>query len=93
MSDKIKLGKYRHYKGNEYYVEDVARHSEDLQYMVVYRCLYDQFGLWVRPLDMFFEDVVIDGVQQPRFAYVGPLEAADIALMPAEVRTKVQASL
>ncbi|WGO97082.1 DUF1653 domain-containing protein [Saccharophagus degradans] len=92
MNDKITLGKYRHYKGNEYYVEDVARHSEDLSYLVVYRCLYGEFGLWVRPLEMFLEDVTIDGVVQPRFAYQGPLTSADIDVMPEAVRAKVLAN-
>ena len=66
----LEKGKYRHYKGNLYEVVDVARHSETLEYMVIYRALYGDFGLWVRPLAMFVEDVVIEGMVEPRFAKV-----------------------
>ena len=64
----IPTGKYRHYKGNEYQVIGIARHSESHEEMVVYRPLYGEGGLWVRPAAMFSEDVVIDGKTQPRFA-------------------------
>lgn len=57
----IKKGIYRHYKGNLYEVIDVARHSESLEDMVVYRALYGDFKLWVRPLKMFLEDIEING--------------------------------
>lgn len=60
-------GRFRHYKGGEYEVVGAARHSETLEPLVVYRPLYGAGGLWVRPHAMFFEDVVIDGVRQPRF--------------------------
>ena len=63
-------GKYRHYKGNLYEVIGVARHSETLEEMVVYRALYGEGGLWVRPLGMFLENVTVDGKSVPRFAYV-----------------------
>ena len=63
-------GKYRHYKGNLYEVVGVARHSETLEEMVVYRALYGDGGLWVRPLGMFCENITIDGKTVPRFAYV-----------------------
>ena len=66
----ITPGTYRHYKGNLYEVVDVARHSESEEQLVVYRALYGERGLWVRPLAMFEESVVIDGVDQPRFARV-----------------------
>jgi len=66
----ITLGKYRHYKGNEYEVIAVARHSETLEEMVVYKALYGQEDVWVRPLKMFLEDVDVDGVMVPRFALV-----------------------
>jgi len=62
------VGKYRHYKGNLYEVVGIARHSETLEEMVVYRALYGEGGLWVRPLPMFCETVVIDGREIPRFA-------------------------
>ena len=61
-------GRYRHYKGGEYEVLGVARHSETLEPMVVYRPLYNQTGLWVRPYAMFFEAIESNGRQQPRFA-------------------------
>ncbi len=65
---KVKPGRYRHYKGGEYEVIGVARHSETLQPLVLYRPLYNQTGLWVRPYAMFFEDILHDGRRQPRFA-------------------------
>ena len=64
------LGRYRHYKGGEYEVVGVVRHSETLEPMVLYRALYGEAGLWVRPHAMFFESVVIDGQTRPRFALV-----------------------
>jgi hypothetical protein len=65
-------GRYRHYKGNEYLVLDIARHSETEEELVVYRQLYGDHSLWVRPRTMFLETVVISGLTVPRFAYVGP---------------------
>ena len=64
-------GRYRHYKGRFYDVIDVARHSETEEEFVVYRTLYGDFSLWIRPLSMFTEQVEVDGVKQPRFAFVG----------------------
>lgn len=61
-------GRYRHYKGNDYEVLDIARHSETEEELVVYRKLYGDRSLWVRPLAMFMEDVVVDGRSVPRFA-------------------------
>jgi hypothetical protein len=61
------IGRYRHYKGMEYEVVGTVRHSETLEPLTLYRALYGEHGLWVRPAAMFNEDVVIDGVQQPRF--------------------------
>lgn len=66
-----RLGRYRHYKGLDYEVIGCARHSETLEPLVVYRPLYNDSGWWVRPHAMFFETVVIDGVEQPRFAWAG----------------------
>ena len=68
----LRLGRYRHYKGGEYEVIGVARHSETQEPLVVYRPLYNASGWWVRPHAMFFEMVTIDGVVQPRFTPVGP---------------------
>ena len=65
-------GRYRHYKGGEYEVVGVARHSETLEPLVVYRPLYNASGLWVRPHAMFFGTVEIDGRHVPRFARAGP---------------------
>ena len=67
-------GHYRHYKGNEYSVLGVARHSETLEELVVYRQEYGKHGLWVRPKQMFLETVVVDGQAVPRFRYVGGQE-------------------
>ena len=61
------LGRYRHYKGGEYEVIGVARHSETNEAMVVYRPLYNATGWWVRPHAMFFATVVIDGALRLRF--------------------------
>ena len=66
----IKPGIYRHYKGKLYEVSGIARHSETEEALVVYRALYGDYGLWVRPAAMFNETVVIDGVPQPRFTRV-----------------------
>jgi len=65
----MKLGRYRHYKGNFYEVIGVARHSETEESLVVYRPLYGDKRLWVRPLEMFEESVEVDGVKKPRFSY------------------------
>ena len=72
----IKLGKYEHYKGKQYEVIGIARHSETLEELVVYKALYksDEFGdgtLWVRPKQMFFEMIDVDGNKTPRFKYIG----------------------
>lgn len=61
-------GYYRHYKGGRYEVIGVARHSETHEPLVVYRPLYGEGALWVRPYEMFIETVVVDGLAQPRFA-------------------------
>ena len=67
---QLQTGRYRHYKGGEYEVIGVARHSETLEPLVVYRPLYGETGWWVRPYAMFVGEVVIDGVRQPRFVRV-----------------------
>jgi cyclomaltodextrinase len=66
-----KPGRYRHYKGNEYRVLGLARHSETLEVLVVYEALYGERGLWVRPAAMFTETVLHQGGRVPRFAFVG----------------------
>ncbi|ATC63170.1 hypothetical protein CMV30_03915 [Nibricoccus aquaticus] len=67
---KLRPGRYRHYKGKDYQVIDVARHSETEEALVVYRLLYDDHSLWVRPLAMFTEEIEHNGQRQPRFAYL-----------------------
>lgn len=74
MRELVIGGIYRHYKGNNYKVEGVAKHSETLEEMVVYRALYGEGGLWVRPKSMFLEIVEKDGKQFPRFDYIGKEE-------------------
>lgn len=67
----MKLGKYKHFKGNEYEALYVAKHSETLEEMVVYRALYGEFGVWVRPLSMWNETVIHEGREVKRFTYIG----------------------
>lgn len=67
----IKLGKYRHFKGNEYEVIAIARHSETCEEMVVYKALYGDGGMWVRPANMWNEEVERDGILYKRFTYIG----------------------
>lgn len=71
VSGAVRPGRYRHYKGREYDVIGVARHSETEEEYVVYRCLYGDFSLWVRPLAMFTEEVAVDGRWVPRFSRCG----------------------
>ena len=68
---ELKKGKYRHFKGNEYELIDIAYHSETMEPMVVYRALYGEKGLWVRPASMWTEQVERDGYCGPRFQYIG----------------------
>ncbi len=68
---EIRIGKYRHFKGNEYEVLFIAKHSESLEDMVVYRALYGDGGVWVRPVSMWNETVMRDGREFRRFTYIG----------------------
>ena len=68
----VRPGRYRHFKGNEYEVIGIAHHSETHEQLVVYRPLYGDGGLWVRPVGMFTGSVTRDGVERPRFEYLGP---------------------
>lgn len=67
----MKLGKYRHYKGNLYEVMGVAKHSETEEEFVVYKALYGNYDLWIRPKAMFLERVLVDGNEVVRFDYIG----------------------
>ena len=72
--EEIKIGRYRHFKGNEYEVLYLAKHSESLEDMVVYRALYGAHGVWVRPASMWNEIVERDGKTYKRFTYIGDSE-------------------
>ena len=67
----LRPGIYKHYKGNLYEVMTTARHSETAEWMVVYKALYAEEGMWVRPYEMFIERVEVDGVMVSRFEFVG----------------------
>jgi len=67
----LETGIYEHYKGNRYMVIDIARHSETDELLVLYRTMYGDKDLWVRPWAMFFEKVLVNGVELPRFKYIG----------------------
>lgn len=71
MTDEIRPGRYRHFKGNEYRVLYLARHSETEEWMVVYQALYGDQGIWVRPASMWNETVERDGKTYQRFTYIG----------------------
>lgn len=72
-NDLIIGGVYQHYKGKNYIVRDIARHSETMEWLVVYECLYENEAakIWVRPLDMFTENITLEGKSIPRFKYIG----------------------
>lgn len=69
--NEIKIGRYRHFKGNEYEVIAIAKHSETTEDYVVYKALYGDGGLWVRPASMWNETVERDGVTYKRFTFIG----------------------
>lgn len=75
-NNSILFGVYRHYKGKEYDVFAMAKHSETLEEMVVYRARYDDREMWVRPLSMFLEKITINGEEVPRFAFVRAMSDA-----------------
>lgn len=70
LNRKLVPGIYRHFKGQHYRVYDIASHSETEEAVVVYRCLYGERGLWVRPVSMFFDHVNYEGEQVPRFELI-----------------------
>lgn len=67
----IRIGKYEHYKGGQYEVLGIAKHSETMEEFVVYKALYGEGELWIRPLKMFQEEVEYNGKKVPRFKYIG----------------------
>lgn len=69
--DDLKPGRYRHFKGNEYRLIALAKHSETMEPMVVYQALYGEGGIWVRPAKMWNEHVEREGYSGPRFTYIG----------------------
>jgi len=71
---KIEKGLYRHYKGNFYEVFTTAQHSETQEWLVVYKALYGDYGMWVRPYEMFIEEVEVNGVKVPRFQKIEEIE-------------------
>ncbi|MGP4964469.1 DUF1653 domain-containing protein [Psychrobacter celer] len=70
IQSTVAQGIYRHYKGNLYQVLHTAQHSETEEALVVYRCLYGEYGVWVRPLAMFTETVEVEGKEVPRFELI-----------------------
>lgn len=75
MNETIKPGRYRHFKGKEYEVLYIATHSETCEEMVVYRALYGERGVWVRPASMWNEVIERDGKTYRRFTYIGEGDA------------------
>jgi cyclomaltodextrinase / maltogenic alpha-amylase / neopullulanase len=69
----LKLGMYEHFKGNQYEVIGIGKHSETLEGMVVYRALYGKGELWIRPVEIFLDEVVVDGLKKPRFRYISAI--------------------
>ena len=91
----IPTGRYRHYKGNEYTVLGVTRHSESLEELVLYRQEYGDHGLWVRPKEMFSETVTVDGQDVPRFQYLGtePAKQTDAGNLFSNIPTSLPQEL
>lgn len=67
----VKLGKYEHYKGGQYQVLGIGKHSETMEEFVVYKALYGENEIWIRPAKMFMEEVEVSGKKIPRFKYIG----------------------
>jgi hypothetical protein len=70
MENEVRLGEYKHYKGNMYEVIGVAKHSETLEELVIYRAMYGKNELWARPLSMFLEEVEVNGQKVSRFEFI-----------------------
>lgn len=84
----LKSGLYRHYKGNNYYVFQIAHHSETREALVVYQCLYGDYSWWVRPLSMFTETVEIGGEAIPRFQFIRELTNEQLTALIKEPNQK-----
>lgn len=84
----VRKGIYEHYKKKYYEVIDIARHSETLEYVVVYRMLAEDFGLWVRPVAMFLEPINIEGKTVPRFKFI-TAQNATAFLQQQEIEVKI----
>lgn len=91
QSDTLRPGRYRHFKGGEYEIIGVATHSETREPIVVYRPLYGEGGLWVRPLAMFTERVVREGIDQPRFVYIDEQGREDSRMEPCTITVEPHA--
>jgi Uncharacterized protein conserved in bacteria len=70
MNEDVRLGRYRHFKGNDYELIMIATYSETLEKVAVYKALYGEEGIWVRPLDMFTEEIVHNGIKVKRYTYI-----------------------
>ncbi len=77
----LQAGLYRHYKGNQYFVFQVAHHSETREPMVIYQCLYGDYSWWVRPLTMFTETIFLDGQIVPRFLFLREFSASESSFL------------
>lgn len=84
----LRSGIYKHYKGPRYLVLEVAKHSETDEELVVYRCLYGKYDLWVRPLELFTESVIVNDEPVARFEYVG--EMTDDELVELDKKIKIE---
>ena len=75
MTEKIQKGIWRHYKGNFYEVLSVAKHTETMEEIVIYRAVKNNIQIWARPLEMFLEQIEFSGMMQPRFKFLGTTSA------------------
>lgn len=81
----IKPGRYRHYKGGEYFIWCEAQHSETCEPLLMYRCLYGDYTWWVRPEAMFSETVIVEGKEQCRFTFIAPMSFSEADIEASSV--------